>query len=37
MEGLIANYSEIRQVCKDALLIVDEAHGAHSYFSKVMP
>lgn len=37
MEGLVANYAEIRNVCKDTLLIVDEAHGAHSYFSKLMP
>jgi arginine decarboxylase len=37
MEGLIANYQEIRKVLKDTLLIVDEAHGAHSYFSTQMP
>lgn len=37
MEGLVANYQEIRKACQDVLLIVDEAHGAHSYFSKLMP
>lgn len=37
MEGLIADYAAIRQVCQNVLLIVDEAHGAHSYFSKSMP
>ncbi|CDW73898.1 arginine decarboxylase [Stylonychia lemnae] len=37
MEGLVANYQEIRQACKDVLMIVDEAHGAHCYFSKLMP
>lgn len=43
MEGMVANYQEIRQVCnnhnKDSpvLMIVDEAHGAHSYFNKNMP
>lgn len=48
MEGLVANYPEIKSVLKahsevhcsvdqPVLLIVDEAHGAHSYFSKQMP
>lgn len=35
MEGLVANYPAIRQVCepRDVFLIVDEAHGAHFYFN----
>jgi arginine decarboxylase len=37
MEGMVANYQEIRKVLKDTLFIVDEAHGAHSYFSSLMP
>jgi arginine/lysine/ornithine decarboxylase len=37
MEGLVADYAAIRQACKNALLIVDEAHGAHFYFSKATP
>ena len=37
MEGLVANYHEIRQILGDILLIVDEAHGAHTYFSALMP
>jgi arginine/lysine/ornithine decarboxylase len=39
MEGLVADYQGIRQVCtpRDVLLIVDEAHGAHFYFNKNMP
>jgi arginine decarboxylase len=37
MEGLVANYAEIRKTLKDTLLIVDEAHGAHCYFSTEMP
>jgi arginine/lysine/ornithine decarboxylase len=37
MEGLVADYAAIRQVCKHVLLIVDEAHGAHFYFSKQTP
>jgi len=39
MEGLIADYAGIRQVCTptNVLLIVDEAHGAHFYFNKNMP
>lgn len=37
MEGLVANYEEIRKVLGDTLLIVDEAHGAHTYFSSLMP
>lgn len=39
MEGLVADYHGIRQVCTpgDVLLIVDEAHGAHFYFNKNMP
>jgi arginine/lysine/ornithine decarboxylase len=39
MEGLVADYHGIRQVCtpRDVLLIVDEAHGAHFYFNKNMP
>lgn len=37
MEGLIADYPAIRQICQNVLLIVDEAHGAHFYFNKHMP
>lgn len=39
MEGLVADYAAIRQVCEpgNVLLIVDEAHGAHCYFNKNMP
>jgi len=39
MEGLVADYAAIRQVCtpNNVLLIVDEAHGAHFYFNKQMP
>jgi arginine/lysine/ornithine decarboxylase len=39
MEGLVADYAAIRQACQpgNVLLIVDEAHGAHSYFNKAMP
>lgn len=39
MEGLVADYQAIRQVCtpNNVLLIVDEAHGAHSYFNPQMP
>lgn len=39
MEGLVADYPAIRQVCEpnNVLLIVDEAHGAHFYFNKSMP
>jgi len=37
MEGLVADYAAIRQVCSTQLLIVDEAHGAHFYFNKTMP
>lgn len=37
MEGLVADYPAIRQVCPTQLLIVDEAHGAHFYFNKTMP
>ena len=39
MEGLIADYPAIRQICQptNVLLIVDEAHGAHFYFNKQMP
>lgn len=39
MEGLIADYAAIRQVCEpnNVLLIVDEAHGAHFYFNDKMP
>ncbi len=32
-EGLTANYEEIRDICADKVLIVDEAHGAHFYFN----
>jgi arginine decarboxylase len=39
MEGLVADYPAIRQVCQpnNVLLIVDEAHGAHFYFNNSMP
>lgn len=39
MEGLIADYPAIRQVCQpnNVLLIVDEAHGAHFYFNSSLP
>jgi arginine/lysine/ornithine decarboxylase len=37
MEGLVANYLGIRDVCHDVLLIVDEAHGAHFYFNDNLP
>jgi arginine decarboxylase len=39
MEGLVADYAAIRQVCEpnNILLIVDEAHGAHFYFNENMP
>jgi arginine decarboxylase len=39
MEGLVADYKGIREVCnpREVLLIVDEAHGAHFYFNKNMP
>lgn len=39
MEGLVADYPAIREVCTpgNVLLIVDEAHGAHFYFNKSMP
>jgi lysine decarboxylase len=36
-EGLVCNYEDIKRVCKDVLLVVDEAHGAWHYFSKKMP
>jgi arginine decarboxylase len=34
MEGQVADYAGIRQVCESVLLIVDEAHGAHFNFSE---
>jgi len=39
MEGLVADYRGIREVCeqRDVLLIVDEAHGAHFYFNQNLP
>ena len=39
MEGLVADYQRIREICTpcDLLLIVDEAHGAHFYLNKNMP
>lgn len=33
-EGLSAEYEEIKALCKDKIVIVDEAHGAHFYFNK---
>jgi arginine decarboxylase len=36
-EGQVADISEIRKVIGDRLLFVDEAHGAHLYFSSKLP
>lgn len=32
-EGLSAEYEHIKDICKDKIVIVDEAHGAHFYFN----
>jgi arginine/lysine/ornithine decarboxylase len=32
-EGLSANYEQIKEICHDKIVIVDEAHGAHFYFN----
>lgn len=36
-EGLVAEYSKIRDVIGHRYLLVDEAHGASFYFSDALP
>lgn len=36
-EGLSADYESIKALCKDKIVIVDEAHGAHFYFNDKFP
>jgi arginine/lysine/ornithine decarboxylase len=36
-EGLFCQYKEIREMFPDLVLICDEAHGAHAYFSNDLP
>ncbi len=36
-EGLCFDVREMRAVCGERLLLIDEAHGAHFYFSNVCP
>ena len=36
-EGLSVNYEEVKDLFKDKIVIVDEAHGAHFYFNKSFP
>jgi arginine/lysine/ornithine decarboxylase len=36
-DGLCFNVSDMKTACGDRIFIVDEAHGAHFYFSEKLP
>jgi arginine decarboxylase len=36
-DGLYFDVPEMKKVCGERIFIVDEAHGAHFYFSEKLP